>query len=905
MAVYPVRTALARLFVIVWLIISLLIVTMYTANLTSIVTVKRLKPSTMDIGSAAMGSSAIGYQLGSFVYAYLLHMGIPANRLVALNSEDEYAAALTSGRVGMIVDESPYLQLFSRRFCDVAVAPQPFSLLNLAFAFPKGSQVGEDISQAIVQLTMLGELQQIREKYFSGINASCSRPTSSNSAISSSSSSSSSPVSLLAADSVVQLSMHKFLGLYIILAAVSLGCCLLYVLLLIHRGYRASREAARQQDAQNQAEIQRLVFHHHRVHTRFDGPDVAKPMPEKGLALRGHEWEGGGTGGRDYLGREDVFVFRRTATLSVAEEGEEEEEEEFGKLTVVRGVDIGETEKEKEEDGGQGEEMRGLEIREDENEEGREEEGEKDEQVAAAGEQALQPGLLGEAVAHGDGDSRPNSRHCSRPGSRSSSRNGSRRSIQGERLYSSADAYSGSEPKGNEKGRVGRYETLPRLFEGEGSAETPEHRQGTTFEVPRRISRHKLGRSLVVRSRGGERSEEGRAKPWRKREGGATEFEQRQAEWEERGLLETEGMVRSGVLQAARASALFLAMLSSLLTASASSLASAAPAAVKALGMGADTGLKAVTTLSKSVVSGSQKGLLSLQETVNELVDKYNRGQQWSKDRNLTGNPHTAQSAAPPHAAPMAAAQAAGQQMQAGGLVEGDGADSAQQSSKQQRFAPGSGARSSNSSAEAAKQLQAAVTLEAPQKAVGQSSGARSWRSRAEVVRQLRMVGEEGRQQPHLAWSRRAGLHSQEGPPRPWHRRSALGNAASAPNFFDRLDERTRGSSVGDQLRELLQVESGSRQVDESGSGQVEESGGDEAGTRGTSRSGDSESGGEDPEALNLLRKLCPKESGFRRHTPHGSDIELRGIGTRCNHLLHHTCTLLSRAPQARRPPHS
>ncbi|CAI7903984.1 unnamed protein product [Closterium sp. NIES-53] len=338
--------------------------------------------------------------------------------------------------------------------------------------------------------------------------------------------------------------------------------------------------------------------------------------------------------------------------------------------------------------------------------------------------------------------------------------------------------------------------------------------------------------------------------------------------------------------------------------------------------MGANTGFQAVTTLSKSVVSGSQKGLLSLHQTVNTLVDKYNRGQQWSKDRNMAGNPYTAaQSAAPPHtaAAPIAAAQVAGlsgrrggsssssrgpillspgknraafeftassqdlrkaggrarqsqqwqqqqqqqqqqhrrtssaedvnrihtanrisprqrlarspddhspvqlslrgnseqlnciisprafplgpeqqspeqqspdalsQQMHSGFLVRGSGADSGSHSSKQQSSGPNRSGRSWRSSAETARQLRAAATAtaEAPQKASGFSRGGRSWKSNAETVRQLRMVGAEGRQQQHLAWSRR-GLHGHEVPHRPWHRRSASGDAASAPNFFDR-----------------------------------------------------------------------------------------------------------------------
>ncbi|CAI7786836.1 unnamed protein product [Closterium sp. NIES-54] len=1392
---YPVRTSLARLFVIVFLIVGYLIVTMYTANLTSIVTVNRLKPSAMDIGSAASTSSPIGYQLGSFINAYLQQMGIPANRLVALNNEDEYVEALTSGRVGVIVDENPYLQLFSLDFCDVALAPQPFSLLNLAFAFPKGSQLGLDISQAIVQLSMSGKLQQLREQHFSGINGSCNQPSSSSDSSSYGiSSSSSSGISSLAADSAVQLSMQKFLGLYIIFGSVSLGCCLLYVLLLIHRGYRASREAARLQDAQNQAEIQRLVFDHHPVHTGSDGPhgaDSGLAAPAAGVALRGHEWEGGSNWGGEHLGGEDLFVFGQTAPLSrrsscssgesfeapqtsllhckgsssggfemgqsgiggggfdssgssfggggsrrvgglqssiggsigssgcigthasvggssltqVAEEGEEAEEEEeededeFEKSTILRGVERREKEKEKEER--QGKEMRVSEIRED----GEEDEDEDDEEEGEGEEDEQLMGLLGEAVVYGDGHSRPSSRHkkvvrfdveawraegegekrrdgrdegvsagewswavLAASGGGGASAAGAAAAVTGMGGAASATSTPALAPAsgaaaagapvtraavtraaagasvtgaaaaaaviGAASGAAGTVAvaataaspvdtfgqhtssssalTSPRTdrwqYQMACNRRTTQHRRTPSLpnslpplspRSPSNISPHSHPHFLphsptqtplspasqhqfqhlssppnphpisasqsalclgshshplvptrlpsppahLVPNRNNSMSAPNHESP--QQQGGnhvsatfnraavtvttSSSLQETRAEalnqlhlpqqpsptrrhaspvshrpplgmpnrlpskhfqsksprlppdlsprsqnlsprppdlssrpphspsspslspgppnvsprlpnlssrppnllnkaehkaegvdWEGNGDKDESGGLAQGdrhrglaLKESGSASASLLPVPSSLLSASASSRASAAPAAVKSLStdpgsasflaavltesglkspgrgarvdagikslsksMGANTGFRAVTTLSKSVVSGSQKGLLSLHQTVNTLVDKYNRGQQWSKDRNMAGNPYTAaQSAAPPHAAaaPIAAAQVAGlsgrrggsssssrgpillspgknraafeftassqdlrkaggrvrqsqqwqqqqqqhrrtssaedvnrihtanrisprqrlarspddhspvqlslrgnseqlnciisprafplgpeqqspdalsQQMHSGSLVRGSGADSGSHSSKQQSSGPNRSGRSWRSSAETARQLRAAATAtaEAPQKASGFSRGGRSWKSNAETVRQLRMVGAEGRQQQHLAWSRR-GLHGQEVPHRPWHRRSASGDAASAPNFFDRLDEGTRGASVADQLRELLEAESGSSQA--------ENREGNDVGTSGSGGTGRSEDGGsvaEDPEERKLVR---------------------------------------------------
>ncbi|CAI5981920.1 unnamed protein product [Closterium sp. NIES-65] len=140
------------------------------------------------------------------------------DKLVTLSGESEYASSLASGRVAVIVDENPYLAVFTSHFCDVMQAQQPFSSLNLAFAFQKGSALGHDISNAIGALRMTQEVEKLHAKYFSSESV-CPQKT-----------------------TAVQFGIQRFGGLYIIYLVVSTACCIIYVALLIYRGYRYVRE---------------------------------------------------------------------------------------------------------------------------------------------------------------------------------------------------------------------------------------------------------------------------------------------------------------------------------------------------------------------------------------------------------------------------------------------------------------------------------------------------------------------------------------------------------------------------------------------------------------------------------------------------------------------------------------
>jgi len=118
----------ARVVLIIWLFVVLILTSSYTASLTSILTVQKLSSSINGIDSLRANDEPIGYQVGSFVQQYLTEeRHIDESRLVGLNSPEEYADALRQGRVSAIVDEHPYIELFLSSQCDFRIVGEEFT----------------------------------------------------------------------------------------------------------------------------------------------------------------------------------------------------------------------------------------------------------------------------------------------------------------------------------------------------------------------------------------------------------------------------------------------------------------------------------------------------------------------------------------------------------------------------------------------------------------------------------------------------------------------------------------------------------------------------------------------------------------------------------------------------------
>ncbi|XP_010522333.1 PREDICTED: glutamate receptor 3.7 [Tarenaya hassleriana] len=163
---------LARLVMIVWLFLLMVLTSSYTANLTSILTVHQLPSPITGIGSLLINNLPIGYQNGTFTDQYLTDsLGMARSRLVALGTPEDYERALrlgprSIGGVAAIVDELPYVDVFLAERTGFKIVGEPFMRRGWGFAFKRESPLAMDMSTAILKLSETRKLREIRLKWF-------------------------------------------------------------------------------------------------------------------------------------------------------------------------------------------------------------------------------------------------------------------------------------------------------------------------------------------------------------------------------------------------------------------------------------------------------------------------------------------------------------------------------------------------------------------------------------------------------------------------------------------------------------------------------------------------------------------------------------------------------------------
>ncbi|XP_039132172.1 LOW QUALITY PROTEIN: glutamate receptor 3.7-like [Dioscorea cayenensis subsp. rotundata] len=177
-------STLARMVMMIWLFLLMVITSSYTANLTSFLTVQQLSSPIKGIDSLIASNQPIGFQEGSFAQSYLRDvLNIDQSKLVSLGSPEAYEKALllgpNDGGVAAIVDELPYVELFLSQRKGFGIIGLPFTKSGWGFAFPRDSPLAADLSIAILKLSENSELQKIHQKWF--CKSSCIVHTSSSS----------------------------------------------------------------------------------------------------------------------------------------------------------------------------------------------------------------------------------------------------------------------------------------------------------------------------------------------------------------------------------------------------------------------------------------------------------------------------------------------------------------------------------------------------------------------------------------------------------------------------------------------------------------------------------------------------------------------------------------------------
>ncbi|KAL5225498.1 hypothetical protein ABZP36_012137 [Zizania latifolia] len=141
----------SRIVVIVWVFFVFILTSSYTANLSSMLTVKQLEPSETDVWKLIRDGHKVGYQEGSFVKDSLMSMGFNESKLVSLSTMEQYNEVLSNGRVSAIFDEIPYLQFFQKRFPNYTMVAPVYKSGGFAFVFQEGSLLGSQVSEAMMK----------------------------------------------------------------------------------------------------------------------------------------------------------------------------------------------------------------------------------------------------------------------------------------------------------------------------------------------------------------------------------------------------------------------------------------------------------------------------------------------------------------------------------------------------------------------------------------------------------------------------------------------------------------------------------------------------------------------------------------------------------------------------------
>lgn len=233
---------LSRIAVVVWLFVVLILQQSYTASLSSILTVEQLQPTVANLDEVIRRGDYVGYLADSFMPGLLKRLKINESKLIPFNSPEEYNDALTTGRVAVIVDEIPYLKLFLSKYChNYTMVGPTYKFDGFGYAFPRGSPLAPEISRGILELASNDTMAELEKELY--------RDTMCPDKLDSQTSSS--------------LTLHSFLGLFMITGASSLLALVLHVGITLYNNRSHLISACSQGSWRALLAILFKIFHEH------------------------------------------------------------------------------------------------------------------------------------------------------------------------------------------------------------------------------------------------------------------------------------------------------------------------------------------------------------------------------------------------------------------------------------------------------------------------------------------------------------------------------------------------------------------------------------------------------------------------------------------------------------------
>ncbi|XP_026420497.1 glutamate receptor 2.7-like [Papaver somniferum] len=177
-----VQNGMAKVVVVIWVFVFLILSSSYTASLTSMLTVHRLEPTVTDVHELIKNHQNVGYLDGTFIYTMLRGMGFEEANLKPYISTEDLKEAFTElrnkeDRIVAGFGEAPYNRLFLAKYChQFALVGPTYKTEGFGFVFPRGSPLVPDISRAILTVRESDKITRIEQAWF-GNQQSCADPS--------------------------------------------------------------------------------------------------------------------------------------------------------------------------------------------------------------------------------------------------------------------------------------------------------------------------------------------------------------------------------------------------------------------------------------------------------------------------------------------------------------------------------------------------------------------------------------------------------------------------------------------------------------------------------------------------------------------------------------------------------
>ncbi|KAI4296860.1 hypothetical protein L6164_036780 [Bauhinia variegata] len=213
----------ARIVVGAWLFLVFVLTSSYTASLSSMLTVKRIR-SARDVGWLKENNLTVGCDgRNTFVRNYLEDVyQLQTEKIIDFYEEDDILEKFHSKKIDAVFLESPYEKVFLNKYCNKFVSSTAaYKFGGLGFVFQKGSPMAVDFSKAILKLAENGTLKNLEEELLTPSKGCSSNSTSAE---------------------TESLTLNNFSGLYIISAATSTICLALALLKNCHHHHETGQD---------------------------------------------------------------------------------------------------------------------------------------------------------------------------------------------------------------------------------------------------------------------------------------------------------------------------------------------------------------------------------------------------------------------------------------------------------------------------------------------------------------------------------------------------------------------------------------------------------------------------------------------------------------------------------------